>query len=37
MKVHALAMRDRFGDALEKVIMELYRGGAQLSMGPRAR
>jgi hypothetical protein len=30
MNVHALTLRDRFGDALEKVIMGLYSGGAQI-------
>jgi hypothetical protein len=30
MNVHALTMRDRFGDALEKVIMGLYSHGAQI-------
>ena len=29
-------MRDRFGDALEKVIMGLYSGGAQLIAGTDA-
>jgi hypothetical protein len=30
MNVHALTIRDRFGDALDKVIMGLYSGGAQI-------
>src|ERR1700690_678281 len=30
MNVHALTLRDRFGDALDKVIMGLYSGGAQI-------
>jgi len=33
MNVHALTMRDRFGDALDKVIMGLYSGGAQIIAG----
>lgn len=36
MNVHALTMRDRFGDALEKVIMGLYSGGAQIIAGTDA-
>jgi len=36
MNVHALTMRDRFGDALEKVIMGLYSVGAQLIAGTDA-
>ena len=36
MNVHALTMRARFGDALEKVIMGLYSGGAQLIAGTDA-
>ena len=30
MNVHALTLRERFGDALEKVIMGLYSGGVQI-------
>jgi hypothetical protein len=33
MNVHALTMRDRSGDALDKVIMRLYSGGAQIIAG----
>jgi imidazolonepropionase-like amidohydrolase len=33
MNVHALTMRDRFGDALDWVIMGLYSGGAQIIAG----
>ena len=33
MNVHALAMRELFGDALEKVIMGLYSGGAHIIAG----
>jgi hypothetical protein len=36
MNVHALTMRDRFGDALDKVIMGLYSGGAQTIAGTDA-
>ena len=36
MNVHALTMRDRFGDALDKVIMGLYSGGAQIIAGTDA-
>ena len=36
MNVHALTMRDRFGDALEKVIMGLYSGGVQIIAGTDA-
>jgi len=34
--VHALTIRDRFGDALDKVIMGLYSGGAQIIAGTDA-
>lgn len=34
MNAHALALRERFGDALEKVIMGLYSGGVQIIAGP---
>jgi imidazolonepropionase-like amidohydrolase len=33
---HALTLRDRFGDALNKVIMGLYSGGAQIIAGTDA-
>jgi hypothetical protein len=33
MNAHALALRERFGDALEKVIMGLYSGGVQIIAG----
>jgi hypothetical protein len=36
MNEHALTMRDRFGDALDKVIMGLYSGGAQAIAGTDA-
>ncbi len=36
MNVHALTRRELFGDALEKVIMGLYSGGAQLIAGTDA-
>ena len=36
MNVHALTMRELFGDALEKVIMGLYSGGAQIIAGTDA-
>ena len=36
MNVHALTMRDRFGDALEKVIMGLYSHGVQIIAGTDA-
>jgi imidazolonepropionase-like amidohydrolase len=36
MNVHALTLRDRFGDALDKVIMGLYSGGAQIIAGTDA-
>jgi imidazolonepropionase-like amidohydrolase len=36
MNIHALTMRDRFGDALDKVIMGLYSGGAQIIAGTDA-
>ncbi len=36
MNVHALTMRERFGDAPEKVIMGLYPGGAQIIAGTDA-
>jgi imidazolonepropionase-like amidohydrolase len=36
MNVHALALRERFGDALEKVIMGLYSGGVQIIAGTDA-
>ncbi len=36
MNAHALAVRERFGDALEKVIMGLYSGGGQISAGTDA-
>ena len=36
VNVHALTMRERFGDALEKVIMGLYSGGAQIIAGTDA-
>jgi imidazolonepropionase-like amidohydrolase len=34
--VHALTIRDRFGDALDKVIMGLYSGGARIIAGTDA-
>jgi hypothetical protein len=36
MNGHALTMRDRFGDALDKVIMGLCSGGAQTIAGTDA-
>ena len=36
VNVHALTMRELFGDALEKVIMGLYSGGAQIIAGTDA-
>ena len=36
MNVHALTLRERFGDALEKVIMGLYSGGVQIIAGTDA-
>jgi hypothetical protein len=36
MNVHVLTMRDRFGDALEKVIMGLYSHGVQIIEGDGA-
>ena len=36
MNAHALAWRERFGDALEKVIMGLYSGGVQIIAGTDA-
>jgi imidazolonepropionase-like amidohydrolase len=33
---HALTLRERFGDALEKVIMGLYSGGVQIIAGTDA-
>ncbi len=36
MNVHALTRRELFGDALEKVIMGLYSGGAQIIAGTDA-
>jgi imidazolonepropionase-like amidohydrolase len=36
MNVHAGTIRDRFGDALDKVIMGLYSGGAQIIAGTDA-
>jgi imidazolonepropionase-like amidohydrolase len=36
MNAHALALRERFGDALEKVIMGLYSGGVQIIAGTDA-
>ena len=36
MNVHALTKRELFGDALEKVIMGLYSGGAQIIAGTDA-
>jgi hypothetical protein len=35
--VHAFTLRERFGDTLEKVIMELYSGGTLTPAGPRPR
>jgi hypothetical protein len=36
MNAHALALRELFGDALEKVIMGLYSGGVQIIAGTDA-
>jgi imidazolonepropionase-like amidohydrolase len=36
MNVHALTLRERFGDALEKVIMGLYSAGVQIIAGTDA-
>ena len=36
MNVHALTLRERFDDALEKVIMGLYSGGVQIIAGTDA-
>jgi hypothetical protein len=36
MNVHALASRERFGDALEKVIMRVCSGGVQIIAGTDA-
>jgi imidazolonepropionase-like amidohydrolase len=36
MNAHAIALRERFGDALEKVIMGLYSGGLQFIAGTDA-
>jgi imidazolonepropionase-like amidohydrolase len=36
MNVHALTMRDRLGDALDRVIMGLYSGGTQIIAGTDA-
>ena len=34
---YAFTLRERFGDTLEKVIMELYSGGSLTPAGPRPR
>ena len=36
MNVHALTLRDRFSHALDRVIMRLYPGGAQIIAGTDA-
>jgi hypothetical protein len=36
MNVHALTLRERLGDALEKVIMGRYPGGARIVAGTDA-
>jgi hypothetical protein len=36
MNAHALTLRERFGDALEKMIMGLYPGGVQIIAGTDA-